>query len=124
MTERPLVLVADDDPDILALVRIRLQRSGYGVVCAHDGAEALELARTRSLDLAILDVAMPGLSGLDVTRRLREEQPGLPVILLTARAREIDVAEGADAGAAAYFTKPFSPQELEQRVQATLAVHG
>jgi DNA-binding response OmpR family regulator len=121
-TEAPLVLVADDDADILSLVRLRLERSGYTVVSARNGAEALALALDRSPDLAILDVSMPELTGIEVTRRLREEHRTMPVILLTARARDVDVADGAAAGADVYVTKPFSPQELESRVRAH--VHG
>jgi len=115
---RPLVLIADDDPDIRMLVRLRLERSGYAVIAASDGPEALELAGDCTPDIAILDVTMPGLSGMEVTRALRERNETMPVILLTARARDADVAEGADAGADAYVTKPFSPQELESRVRA------
>ena len=115
--KQPLVLVADDDPDIRQLVRLRLERSGYVVVSASDGAEALELASSCNPDLAILDVAMPSLSGLEVTRALRERMITFPVILLTAGARESDVREGGAAGADAYITKPFSPQELELRVR-------
>jgi DNA-binding response OmpR family regulator len=110
---KPLVLLADDDPDIRELVRLRLERSGYAVVSANDGAEALELAAGCAPDIAILDVAMPNLSGLEVTRVLRERYATLPVILLTARARESDVRAGVAVGADAYVTKPFSPQELE-----------
>jgi DNA-binding response OmpR family regulator len=117
MNTKPLVLVADDDPDIRQLVRLRLERSGYTVVSANDGAEALSLAVSCDPAIAILDVAMPGLSGLEVTRALREQLATYPVILLTARARESDVREGAEAGADAYITKPFSPQELELRVR-------
>jgi DNA-binding response OmpR family regulator len=118
----PLVLVADDDSDILSLVRLRLERSGYSVVSARNGAEALELARERRPRLAILDVAMPELNGLEVTQALRAEHNDLPVILLTARARDTDVAAGAEAGADVYVTKPFSPQELESRVRAHVDV--
>lgn len=114
----PLVLIADDDPDIRMLVRLRLERSGYTVIAANDGLEALELAAGCEPDLAILDVSMPGLSGVEVTRALRERQATFPVILLTAHARESDVAAGEEAGANAYVTKPFSPQELESRVRA------
>lgn len=113
MNAKPLVLIADDDPDIRTLVRLRLERSGYTVISAVDGVEALALAADCSPDLAILDVAMPKLSGLDVTRTLRERLVTVPVILLTARARDMDVDAGAEAGATAYITKPFSPQELE-----------
>jgi DNA-binding response OmpR family regulator len=117
MNAKPLVLVADDDPDIRQLVRLRLERSGYTVVSANDGAEALELLAGCDPAVAILDVAMPNLGGLEVTRALRERYSTTPVILLTARARDCDVREGAAAGADAYITKPFSPQELESRVR-------
>jgi two-component system, OmpR family, alkaline phosphatase synthesis response regulator PhoP len=113
-----LVLIADDDVDILTLVRVRLERSGYTVISARNGVEALQLARDRHPDLAILDVAMPEMTGLEVTQPMREENLDVPVILLTARARDVDVAAGADAGADVYVTKPFSPQELESRVRA------
>jgi DNA-binding response OmpR family regulator len=113
-----LVLIADDDVDILTLVRVRLERSGYTVISARNGVEALQLARDRHPNLAILDVAMPEMTGLEVTQHMREENLDVPVILLTARARDVDVAAGADAGADVYVTKPFSPQELESRVRA------
>lgn len=118
----PLVLVADDDPDILDLVRYRLERSGYSVTTATDGTEAVRLAGELSPALAVLDVMMPGLTGFDVTRRLREdpETARIPVILLTAKAQEADVQEGFDAGADDYIRKPFSPRELSARVQAIL----
>jgi DNA-binding response OmpR family regulator len=113
-----LVLIADDDVDILTLVRVRLERSGYTVISARNGVEALQLARDRHPNLAILDVAMPEMTGLEVTQHMREENLDVPVILLTARARDVDVAAGANAGADVYVTKPFSPQELESRVRA------
>jgi DNA-binding response OmpR family regulator len=118
----PLVLVADDDPDILDLVRYRLERSGYDVATAADGAEAVRLAGELSPALAVLDVMMPSLDGFEVTRRLREDPATarIPVILLTARAQEADVQEGFDAGADDYLRKPFSPRELSARVQAVL----
>jgi DNA-binding response OmpR family regulator len=118
MAAKSLVLIADDDPDIRMLVRLRLERSGYAVVAASTGLEALELAAESHPDLAILDVSMPGLTGIEVTKALRERNATLPVILLTAHAQESDVTEGALAGADAYVTKPFSPQELESRVRA------
>jgi DNA-binding response OmpR family regulator len=119
---RPLILVADDDPDILALVSFRLERAGYDVVAATNGEEAVEVALARRPDLAILDVMMPRLDGYEATRRLREQEDTshIPVILLTARVQEGDVARGFDAGADDYVKKPFSPQELGARVQAVL----
>lgn len=120
--ETPLVLVADDDEDIRSLVTFRLERSGYEVVQAADGEEALRLAVERTPDLAILDVMMPKLTGYEVTRRMREAEgtDGIPVILLTARVQEADVERGFEAGADDYIRKPFSPQELRARVQAIL----
>jgi DNA-binding response OmpR family regulator len=119
---QPLVLVADDDRDILELVAFRLRKAGYDVVTAHDGAEALELAGTRTPDVVVLDVTMPRLDGYEVTRALREQAATerIPVILLTARVQEADVRAGFDAGADDYLKKPFSPQELRTRVQAAL----
>ncbi len=119
----PLVLVPDDDEDIRSLVAFRLERAGYEVVAARDGEEALDVARERRPDLAILDVMMPKLTGVDVTRRLRSDAAtsGIPVILLTARVQEADVARGFEAGADDYIKKPFSPQELRARVAAMLA---
>ena len=121
-SDTPLVLVADDDPDVLDLVRYRLERSGYAVATAVDGAEAVRLADELSPALAVLDVMMPCLNGYEVTRRLRENPAtaGIPVILLTAKAQEADVQEGFDAGADDYIRKPFSPRELSARVQAVL----
>ena len=119
---RPLVLVADDDPDILALVRFRLEREGYDVVSAPDGQAALELALDHTPDLAVLDVMMPRLDGYEVTRRLREHEAtkGMPIILLTARVGESDLQRGFEMGADGYVTKPFSPQMLREQVQAAL----
>jgi DNA-binding response OmpR family regulator len=120
--ERPVVLAADDDEDILELVAFRLERSGCTVLRARDGEEALELARRERPDLAVLDVMMPKLDGFEVTRRLRAEDgtSRMPVILLTARAQDADIVRGFDVGADDYIRKPFSPQELGTRVQAIL----
>jgi len=118
----PLVLVADDDEDILGLVAFRLEQSGYEVAAAKDGEEALRLARELSPALVVLDVMMPRLDGYEVTRRLRDDEATrrIPVILLTARAQEADVARGFESGADDYLRKPFSPRELAARVQAVL----
>jgi DNA-binding response OmpR family regulator len=116
------VLVADDDPDIQSLVVLRLERSGYRVLRASDGEQALDLALREHPDLAVLDITMPKLDGLEVTRNLREhdETSGMPVILLTARVQDENVADGLDAGATDYMKKPFSPQELGARVASLL----
>jgi DNA-binding response OmpR family regulator len=121
-TDRPVVLVADDDDDIRDLVAFRLDRAGYEVLRAGDGQEALDLAKEHRPDLAVLDVMMPKLTGYDVTRELRADAATsrIPVILLTARVQEADVARGFEAGADDYVKKPFSPQELKARVQAVL----
>jgi DNA-binding response OmpR family regulator len=119
---QPLILIADDDPDILALVSFRLERAGYEVVQARNGEEAVQVALARRPDLAVLDVMMPRIDGYEATRRLRQhdETSRMPVILLTARVQEEDIARGFDAGADDYVKKPFSPQELGARVQAVL----
>jgi DNA-binding response OmpR family regulator len=119
---RLLVLVADDDDDILALVCYRMEKAGYDVVRARDGEEALQLASELLPALAILDVMMPKADGYEVTRRLREQETTsrMPIILLTARSQEADVQRGFEAGADDYIRKPFSPQELRARVQAIL----
>ena len=122
MTDGRLVLVADDDDDILALVTAVLERSGHEVIAAHDGAEALALAHRRRPDLAVLDIAMPELDGLEVLRRLRMDTgtSDLPVVLLSARAQETGVVRGFASGASAYVRKPFSPRELIDRVTELL----
>jgi DNA-binding response OmpR family regulator len=116
------VLVADDDGDVLALVVRRLERDGYKVITARDGAEALRLAQENLPDLAVLDVMMPHLTGYEVTQHLRQETATerIPVILLTARVQEADVKRGFSVGADDYIKKPFSPQELRSRFQAVL----
>ena len=122
MSERPLVLVADDDPDILSLVTLRLERDGYEVIGAPDGERAVEEALARTPDLALIDVSMPKLDGYEVTERLRQHEPtsAIPIILLTARVQDSDVARGIEAGADDYVKKPFSTADLRTRVQAAL----
>jgi DNA-binding response OmpR family regulator len=119
---RPVILAADDDDDILQLIVFRLERSGYTVLQARDGEEALALALENRPDLAVLDVQMPKMDGFELTRRLRAEPATsrIPIIVLTARVQDADVQEGFDAGADDYLRKPFSPQELRARVQAIL----
>jgi DNA-binding response OmpR family regulator len=121
--DQPVILAADDDEDILQLVSFRLGRSGYRVLQAHDGEEAVALALEHEPDLAVLDVMMPKMDGFEVVRRLRAEEStkSMPIIMLTARAQDTDVQGGFDAGANDYLRKPFSPKELRTRVQALLA---
>ena len=120
--DQPVVLAADDDPDVLELVTFRLERSGYTVLQAHDGEEAWSIIHEARPDLAVLDVMMPKIDGYELTRRLRSDEATrrIPIILLTARAQDPDVQEGFDAGADDYLRKPFSPQELSARVHAIL----
>ena len=120
LQEAPLVVAADDDPDILMLVRMRLQRAGCRVLTAADGLEAFQLCVEHRPEIAVLDGSMPGLTGVEVTQALRSAGLPVHVILLTASARQTDVDAGASAGADSYITKPFSPQELESCVAAGL----
>jgi DNA-binding response OmpR family regulator len=115
-----LVLVADDDDDILMLVTTRLRLDGFDVVAASSGDGALALARERRPALAVLDIGMPGLDGLEVLEQIRadEELQTMIVVLLTAKAQESDVRRGYESGADAYVKKPFSPAELSRRVRA------
>ena len=117
------VLVADDDADIRDLVAFKLEQAGLEVITVGDGQAAVETARARQPELAVLDVSMPGLSGIDVCRALRAEPAtaGMLIIMLTARVQEQDVEGGFSAGADDYVTKPFSPRELVSRIQALLS---
>jgi len=115
----PRILVVDDEPKIVRLVRDYLEHAGFGVIVARDGREALMRARSEVPDLVILDLGLPGLDGLDVTRSLRQDS-GVPLIMLTARDSETDRVLGLELGADDYLTKPFSPRELVARVRAVL----
>ena len=113
------ILVVDDEPKITRLVRDYLESAGFAVISAGDGQEAVMRARTERPDLVILDLGLPRLDGLDVTRRLRQDGD-LPIIMLTARDDETDKLIGLELGADDYVTKPFSPRELVARVRAVL----
>lgn len=118
----PLVLVAEDDDDILMLVTTRLSRDGFEVLSARNGIDALALARAQRPAVAVLDIGMPGLDGLEVLEQIRADDDlrGMRVLLLTAKAQESDTRRGYAAGADAYVRKPFSPAELSARVHALL----
>jgi DNA-binding response OmpR family regulator len=113
------ILVVDDEQSIVDLLAYNLRRSGYRVVEARDGREALRLAQLERPDLIILDLMLPGMDGLDVCRALRREG-SVPIIMLTARDEEVDRVVGLELGADDYVTKPFSVRELVARVKAVL----
>jgi two-component system, OmpR family, alkaline phosphatase synthesis response regulator PhoP len=113
------VLLVDDDSRITQVARDYLAHAGFAVVVAHDGPGALAAFRAEQPDLVVLDLGLPGLDGLDVTRALRKASP-VPIIMLTARAEESDKLVGLELGADDYMTKPFSPKELVARVRAVL----
>jgi DNA-binding response OmpR family regulator len=117
------ILVVDDEPKIVRLVADYLQAAGFTVVTAGSGEEALMRARTEAPDLVVLDLGLPGLDGLDVTRTLRRNGE-VPIIMLTARSDETDRIIGLELGADDYVTKPFSPRELVARVRAVLRRHA
>jgi two-component system alkaline phosphatase synthesis response regulator PhoP len=111
------ILVVDDEPRIAAICRDYLQQAGFAVAVAGTGPEALAAARSSPPDLVVLDLGLPGLDGLDVTRALRKHS-NVPIIMLTARVEESDKLVGLELGADDYLTKPFSPRELVARVRA------
>jgi DNA-binding response OmpR family regulator len=113
-------LVVDDDPTVGDVVAAYLERAGFEVGRAADGATALALATARTPDVVVLDLMLPGIDGLEVCRRLRRDHPRVPVVMLTALGEEEDRILGLEVGADDYVTKPFSPRELVLRVQAVL----
>jgi two-component system phosphate regulon response regulator PhoB len=119
---KPKILVVDDEPDAVELIEFNLKGAGYDVVTAPDGEEALKKARAILPDLIILDVMLPEVDGMEVCKILRRDQrtSGVPIIMLTAKAAEIDRVLGLELGADDYVTKPFSPRELVLRVKRLL----
>jgi DNA-binding response OmpR family regulator len=113
------VLVVDDEARIVQLARDYLEHAGFTVLTAADGPSALESVRRHRPDLVVLDIGLPGLDGLDVTRELRRDS-AIPIVMLTARDDELDKLLGLELGADDYLTKPFSPRELVARVKAVL----
>lgn len=114
-----LVLVVDDEPNLVGLVKSYFAREGFAVLAAADGPSAVEMARSRHPDLIILDVMLPGFDGAEACRQIRQFS-GAYVLMLTARSEEIDKIVGLSVGADDYLTKPFSPRELVARVKAML----
>jgi DNA-binding response OmpR family regulator len=123
---RPLIVAADDEPDALRLVTLCLTRADFAVVTATDGEAALGLIRSESPDACVLDVAMPRMTGLELTRLLRADRAtaGLPILLLTAAARLADETAGCEAGADVYLTKPFRAADLVARVRELIAARA
>ncbi|MCE2907633.1 MAG: response regulator [Burkholderiaceae bacterium] len=117
------VLIADDEPNILVTLEFLMQREGHRVLMARDGDEALAQLRAHRPDLVLLDVMMPGKTGFEVCQALRADEAlaHTRVLLLTAKGRDTDVAQGLGVGADAYVTKPFSTRELAARVRELLA---
>jgi DNA-binding response OmpR family regulator len=121
----PRILVAEDEPDIRDLVSITLTFNGFQVEAASDGLEALAKAESKSFDLIILDVRMPGMTGYEACRELRQKEKtkDIPIIFLSAKGQESEVLAGLEAGADEYIIKPFALDELAHRVQAALEKH-
>lgn len=116
------ILVVDDEEDIVELVRFNLNKDGYRIESALTGEEALRMVRSDAFDLIILDLMLPGIDGLEVTRKLRDNAKtrGVPIVMLTAKGEEPDIVAGLELGADDYITKPFSPRILIARVRAVL----
>lgn len=115
----PTVLLVDDDPKIVRLLRSYLEKEGFGVLAAHDGAAALQQYRDHRPDILVLDLMLPAVSGLDVCRQVRRDGD-TPILMLTARDEETDRLIGLELGADDYVSKPFSPREVVARVKAIL----
>jgi two-component system alkaline phosphatase synthesis response regulator PhoP len=116
----PTILVIEDDLKILRGLEMNLRFEGHTVLSAADGHEGLKKALEEQADLLLLDLMLPGLSGYDICRKVRERKPGLPIVMLTAKGQEIDKVAGLDLGADDYVTKPFGVSELMARIRALL----
>lgn len=114
------ILVVDDEPSITKLVSFNLEKSGYTVDTAADGQAALDYVVARIPDLVVLDLMLPRIDGLEVCKKLRQQNIHIPILMLTAKDEEVDRVLGLELGADDYLTKPFSPRELVARVKAIL----
>jgi two-component system alkaline phosphatase synthesis response regulator PhoP len=122
MMARTHILIVDDEPDILELIRYNLAQNGYGVTGVLSGEEAMVQIRAQLPDLVILDLMLPGVDGLEVCRAMKHDSrtAAIPILMLSARSEEADVVAGLELGADDYLTKPFSPRVLLARVRAVL----
>jgi len=120
------ILAVDDEPKVLAVIKKRLEFAGYEVITAADGPDGLQKARSERPDLIVLDLILPGLNGYQVCRLLKGDRgfSDIPVLMLTARSQEKDISEGLKAGADAYMTKPYDPEEFLAQVAKLLAQAG
>jgi len=118
----PKILVVDDEPDILDVLRYNLEKADFGVLTAQDGERALEIARSERPALVVLDLMLPGIEGEEVCRLLKQDEAtrSIPVLMLTAKGQEVDRIVGLELGADDYVVKPFSPREIVLRVRAIL----
>lgn len=114
------LLVVDDEPSILTLLKFNLEQNGFEVLTAENGNDALDIATTEDLTLIVLDLMLPGMDGMDVCKTLRQEKINTPILMLTAKDDEFDKILGLELGADDYMTKPFSPREVVARVKAIL----
>jgi DNA-binding response OmpR family regulator len=124
MSQKTRILVVDDEPNIREVVELYLRREGFEVEVTADGAAALTAIERKAPDLIVLDLMMPAVDGLQITRILRQSDYDIPIIMLTAKGEEADRIAGLELGADDYVTKPFSPKELVARVKAVLRRAG
>lgn len=119
----PRILVVDDEPDILQLIKRYAEHDGYEAVCAEDGLSAVKLCENEDFDVIVMDVMMPEMDGYHACKRIREKKD-IPVLMLSARGEEYDKLFGFEVGADDYVTKPFSPKELMARINVIIKRHG
>jgi two-component system alkaline phosphatase synthesis response regulator PhoP len=123
MADERRILLVDDDPVILRLLKVNFEMEGFAVLTAENGEEGVSVATDEMPDIILLDVMMPGMNGLDAAEKLRGQAgtKDIPIIFVSAKAQSVDVKAGMNAGATDYVTKPFDPVELVQKVEALLA---
>ncbi|MGM0652018.1 MAG: response regulator transcription factor [Bacillota bacterium] len=120
MTEKQVILVAEDDPGLNRLISFKLQKEGYQVISAFDGKEALNTALNENISAITLDIMMPFLDGIQVLKKVRAVKPDLPVVVLSVKSRENDLHQALELGANAYMTKPFQPEQLVEKLKQVL----
>ncbi|WP_163654981.1 response regulator transcription factor [Listeria sp. PSOL-1] len=114
------ILIVDDESSILTLLQFNIEKAGYEVITAEDGKKGYELALSEKPDLIVLDLMLPQMDGIEVTKKLRQEKITIPILMLTAKDEELDKIIGLELGADDYLTKPFSPREVIARIKAIL----